>query len=204
MDGVVDGAQTHRADGGQQRHAAALDDAHVVDVLAGAGMIHGVEGADDAAHGLGQGAVIERRAAVGQQAAPLHDHVRDHHVGGVAADVGEGVAGGGVGVLGLVQRGLDGELLAGLELIGPLGADFHDLAAELMADDDGVLRHVVGNTLMIGALDGRLVGRHANAVGDNMGKDLVLSDGRELKGLQTQVVLAIQTNRCRFHIIDLL
>ena len=150
-----------------------------------------MEGANDAAEGLRQGAAEEIRPLVGKQAAHLHHRVGDDHIGGVPADIGEGIAGGGQGPL-VIQGGLDGELAAGLELAGPFFTHRQDLAAEFVADDHRVFGHVIRHPLVIRALDGRLVGGHAQAVRNHPGQDLVRAGGRQLEGFQPQIVFSIE------------
>ena len=68
-----------------------------------------------------------------------------------------------------------------------------------MAHNGGVLRHVVGDALVGRALLGGLEGGHADAVGDDLRQDLVVLHGRKLKLLQTEVLLAVQTDCFGFH-----
>ena len=82
--------------------------------------------------------------------------LRDDHVDGVAADVAVGVAGSVKGAL-VVEGGLDRELSPGSEFLLPLLADLHDLAAELVTDDDGMFGDVLRHALVLAALDRRLV-----------------------------------------------
>ena len=202
VDGVVDGAQSHGTHAREDGQLAAFDDAHAVLVAAAGGVVVGMEGAHDAGHGFGNGPVEEGVARVGQQIAGGHDLLRDHHVGGVAADVLVGVTGGGERAL-VVDGGLDGELVAHLELALPLGAHFHQFAAELVTDDDGVLRHIVGNALVGGSLFGGLETGHADAVGNDPGEDLVLFDGGKFEGLQSQVFFTVKADSCGFHLSSL-
>ena len=196
VDGVVDGAQAHGARAGQDSHVAALYDAHIVDVLAGPGVVHGVIGAHNAAQGLGHRAVEEGLSAVLEQAVGLHHLGVDDGVGGVAAHVLEGVAGGGDGA---VHGRLDGEFLAGLELVLPTAAHLLDDAAELMAHDDRVLVDIGGHPLVVGALHGRLIGGHADGIADDFDQNFVVLDGRQLEALQAQVVDSVQPYSGGFH-----
>ena len=56
----------------------------------------------------------------------------------------------------------------------------------------GLLGDVLGHALVLGALDRRLVRRHADAVGNDVGQDLVVPDRGQVEGLQSQVVLAVE------------
>ena len=67
MQGVVDRAEAHGADGSEHGHLAALNDAHLMLIAAGLGVVHGVEGTDDAAHRLCQGAIEVGIGIVRQQ-----------------------------------------------------------------------------------------------------------------------------------------
>ena len=198
MDSIVDSAQTHGAGTGKNGHLATDGDAHVMDIAAGGSVVVGMITADDAAHGLSQGTVEISFIVVGQQAAALHNFVGNDDVGSIAADMGIGVTGSGQAAL-IVHSGLDGELVAGLELVSPSSANFHDLAAELMADDNRILSHIVGNALVVGALDSSLVRGHADAVGNNMGQDLIVLNLGKLKLLQSQVVDTVDTNCFSLH-----
>ena len=111
-------------------------------------------------------------------------------MGCVSADVWIGIAGGIQRAL-IVEGGLDGEFLSLFELSGPFGANLQNFAAELMADDDRVLRHIVGNPLVVRALDGGLVGGHADAVRDHPCQDFILFHGRKVELLQPKVVFAV-------------
>ena len=66
MEDIVDGSQAHGPHPGQDGHGAAFPNAHGVVVATPEGMIHGMEGADNAAEGLRQGAAEEIRSLVGQ------------------------------------------------------------------------------------------------------------------------------------------
>ena len=195
---VIDGSQPHRAHARQNGHLAVLLNAHLVLVHAVGGVVHRLERTGHAAQRLGQGRAEERFAMVRQQAAALHELVRDHDIGRIAADGPEGVAGRPHGAL-VVDVRLNGEALAGLELALPLAADLKNLAAELMSHDHGVLRHVVGHALVIRALLGRLIGGHADGIADDLRENFVVPDRRKLEGFQSQVFLAIQAHGSGFH-----
>ena len=195
---VVDGAQAHRPHGGEQRHFAALDDAHIVRVAAELGVIHGVEGADDAAHRLGQGAVEIGVRIVGEQVVGQKRLDRHQRILGIAAAILIGIARGELRALVEVRR-LDGEALTGLVLVLPVFAYRVDHAAELMADDGGMLRHVVGHALVIRALNGGFIGAHADRVGNDLYPNVVVPDLGELDLFQTQIHLAVDAYRFGHH-----
>ena len=198
VDRIVDGCQTHGAHRRHHDHVAALLDPHLMGIdLFGGHMEHTVAGAGDAGQRLRQRRTEKRLALVGTQAAVLHDFLGEDDVGGVAAAQTEGITQ--IPVAGQVQRRLHRKFLAGLELIFPLLAHFHDLAAELMADDDGIRRHIVGDPLVGCALLRRFVGAHANAVGHDLAEDLVGLQFREFKLLQPQVFDSVKTHRFGFH-----
>ena len=191
-------AQAHRAGAGHDGQAAVLLDAHLVGVDAHLGVVGGVEGADRAAHRVGQGGFVVGLAGVFQHAAALHHLGGQDAVGGVAAAELVGVAGAPHGAL-VVEGGLDGELHAGLILVLVFRAHLDDIAGELVAHDGGVLGHVGVDPLVAGAEDGALVGGHADGVGHHLDQDLVLLDGGQLKGIDPQVVGGVQTQGFRFH-----
>ena len=198
VDEVVDESESHGAGAGEAGAGAALDDAHVVVVGAGVGVVLGVAGADDAAHGFAEAGLEEGVAGVFEEAADLHDAGGDADVGGVAADGGEGVSGGVHGAM-VVDGGLDAEEVAGLELVGPLGADLEDASGEFVSEDGGVSVAVVGDALVVGAGLGGLVAGHADGVADDFGDDAVVTAGWQLEGLQTEVHLAVDTKGGGLH-----
>ena len=194
VDRIVDRAQTHRAGAGEDRHVAALADAHFVRVDARLRVIHRVEGADDAAQRLRQRAVEVFLCAVLQQAVLLHDFGNQDGVLRIAAAVFKGVAWRHLRAV-VSDGGLNDELLAGRELVCPLCADLFDDAAEFMADDRGVLGNVVRHALVVRALDGRLVAGHADGVGNDLDENFVVADLRKFKCVEAQVVLRMHAHR---------
>ena len=198
VQGVVDRAEAHGADGSEHGHLAALNDAHLMLIAAGLGVVHGVEGTDDAAHRLCQGAIevgigIVRQQVVGQQRL-------DGDVGvlAVAAAVLVGIAGSHLGALVEVCR-LNGKTLAGFIFILPVLADLGDDTAEFMADDGRMLRNVVGHALVLFALDRGLVRAHADGVRNDLDLNIVRTDLREFNFLQTQIHFAMDSNCFGFH-----
>jgi len=89
---------------GEDRHRAAANDPHVVDIRSRLAVIACVERADDARHRLRERGREERLARVIEQAAALHELVRDDHVRRVAADMRVGVSGRGQAALGEALR----------------------------------------------------------------------------------------------------
>ena len=162
------------------------------------GVVSCIESADGAAHRLGQRSLVVSAALVLQQAAQLHDLSGDDAVGGIAAEELVGVAGAPHGAL-VVQGGLKSELHAGLELVLMSLADLHNVTGKLVAHDGGMLGHIRVHALVAGAEDGALVSGHADAVGNDFDKDLIVLDLRQLEGIQTQVVGGVQTNSFDFH-----
>ena len=195
---VVDRAEAHGADGGEHGHLAALDDAHLMLIGAGLGMVHGMERADDAAHGFCQRAVEIRVRVVRQQVVGQQRLDGDVGILAVAAAVLVGVAGSQLGAL-VEMRGLDGEALAGLILVLPVFTDLGDHAAEFMADDCGMLRNVVRDALVILTLDCGLVGRHTDRVGNDLDLNVIRADLRQLDLLQTKIHFTMDTDSFRFH-----
>ena len=78
-------------------------------------------------------------------------------------------------------------------------AHLDDIAGKLVTHDGGVLCHIRVHTLVTGAEDGALVSRHADAVGNDLDKDLVILDLRQFKSIQTQIIGGVQTNSFDFH-----
>ena len=75
----------------------------------------------------------------------------------------------------------------------PVLAHFDDVTAELVAQDGGGQIAAVGNALVVAALNGCLVRRHAQAVGHNTDTDAVGADIGQLKLVQPQVHLAMNS-----------
>ena len=161
-----------------------------------------MEGADDAAHGLGQGAVEVCIGVVFQQV--VGDQRLNGHVGilAVAAAIGIGIARGHLRAL-VEVGGLDGEAVAGLVLVLPVLAHGVDHTAELMAHDGGVLGHVVRHPLVLRALDGGLVGAHADAVRDDLDLHIVRANLGQVDLLQAQVHFPMNPYRFGLHIFIL-
>jgi len=158
------------------------------------GVIAGMHGADHAGQRLAKGSGIEARTLVREQTPHLHHLGRDDDVGGVATDESVGIARGGKGSdrTALIVKGrLDGELVTRLELILPPGADLDDLSGELVADDRRILGDVIRHPLVVGGLMGGLVGRHAEAVADNLREDLIILHHGEFELFETKVFLTI-------------
>ncbi len=75
----------------------------------------------------------------------------------------------------------------------------HDIPRELVSHDGRVLRHVVVNPLVILTQDGALVCRHTDAVRNHLHQNLVISDLRKLKLLQSQIICSVQSHAFCFH-----
>ena len=112
--------------------------------------------------------------------------------------MGVGVAGGVLGAL-VVVGGLDGKVVAHLILVLPVLAHGDDIAAELVAHDDRMVRHVVGDPLVLLALHRRFVGGHAHAVRDNFDLYAVRPHLRQGHVLQPQVHFSVKTDCFRIH-----
>ena len=199
VDGVVDRTETHGANGCQQSHLAAFDDAHLVLIGAGLSMVHSMEGTDDTGDRLSQRAVEISIGVVGQQVVGQQGLDGDQTVLGIAAAVLVGIAGGQLGAL-VEVGGLDGEAVAGLILVLPVLADLFDDAAELVAHDGGVLSAVIGNALVVGTLDSSLVGAHADRVGHDLDEDIVRTDLRQFDLLKAKVHLTVDSYSFGLHI----
>ena len=123
----------------------------------------------------------------------LHDLVHQDGILRIAAAEFEGIAGRHHRAA-IIDGGLNGEFLALLILIGPLRADFFNNAAEFMTDDRRMLRNIIGNALMIGALDGRLVAGHADGVRNDLYQNLVVLNGGHFESIQTKIVGAVHAH----------
>ncbi len=157
-------------------------------------VVAGMHSSNHAGQRLAQRSRIESRTLVRQETTHLHHFGRDDDVGRVPTDVAIGISRSGqqsYRTVLIVEGGLDGELVTRLELILPLGTDLDDLSGKLMADDRGIISDVTRNSLVVETLMGRLVGRHAKAVADNLRKDFIILHLGEFELLETKVFLTI-------------
>ena len=154
-------------------------------------MVIGIEGADDARQRLYQRAFKVAVALVAEQAVLFHHLVWDQHMGGFTAHVREGIPRA-IGAIRQLQVGLNHVTATGSELVLPFFADAQDLAAELMANNDRVFRHVIRHLFMVGTLVGFFPGGKADAVGHYRCQDFILRHVRQCKLLKAQIVFAIQ------------
>ena len=203
MQRVGQRAQAHRAGRGQQCELATLADTHLVLIHAHAGVEAGVERADAATHRLSERGLVVCLALVLEQAAQLHHLGGNDAVGRVAAEELVGIAGGPHGAL-VVERGLQGELHAGLEFVRMLGANLDNVARKLMAHDGRMLSDILVDALMLDTQDSTLIGGHADTVGYHLDQNFVVLDLGQLKLLQTEVVSGVQTDCFCFHSKNLL
>ena len=103
-----------------------------------------------------------------------------------------GVAGSHLAAVMEVRR-LDGELVADLVLMGPVFAHSNDIAAELMANDGGIHSAVIGNALVVLALQGSLVGGHTYGVANNADLNIIRTNLGQDDIVQAQVILAVDS-----------
>ena len=205
VNGIVDCTKSHRTCAGKNGHFTVLDDVHFMSIVVAGNVVPGgMKSAGDTCHRLGKGAVEKGVSGVIQKAAKLHNLVGNDNIGGVAADVSEGITGSGINVLGVVKSRLNGNALTLFKVVCPFTSHLNDLAAELVSYDGGVFGHVVGHALMLCALDGGLVGGHTNAVGYHLEQYLVLLHLGKFKFLKAQVVFTVNSYCFCFHFKDLL
>ena len=191
MQREVNRAQTHRACTREDDHRAALLDAHLVVIFACLEVVAAPVCPHDAGYRLGDRRFVIGVTVIRQQTVEFQHLFGDDDTRGITADPAERVARRPVLVAGDVELGLDPVLLADTKFVLPVLADLQELAAKLVAEDDGILRDIVGNPLVVGALDRCLVIRHADAVRDNVRQDFIIGECRQVKPLKPQVVLAI-------------
>lgn len=80
-----------------------------------------------------------------------------------------------------------------------LRANLDDIARKLVTHDGRMLGNIGMHALVLGTKDRALVGGHADAVGYDLDQDFVVTDFRQLKGIQTQIIRSIQTYSPCFH-----
>ena len=190
--------QTHRARTGHDSQLAALLDAHFVVINTHLGVISGVERTDRAAHRLGKRRLVVGTPLVLEQAAKFHNLSRNDAVGRIAAEELVGVSGAPHRAL-VIERRLQRELHARLELILMLRANLDDITRKLVTHDGRMLGNIGMHALVLGTKDRALVGGHADAVGYDLDQDFVVTDFRQLKGIQTQIIRSMQTYSPCFH-----
>ena len=161
-------------------------------------VISGIERTDRAAHRLGKRRLVAGTPLVLEQAAKFHNLSRNDAVGRIAAEELIGIAGAPHRTL-VVKRRLQRELHARLELILMLRANLDDIARKLVTHDGRMLGNIGMHAPVLGTKDRALAGGHADAVGYDLDQDFVVTDFRQLKGIQTQIIRSIQTYSPCFH-----
>ena len=149
---------------------------------------------------IGQRAAEEGLAGILEQAVVFHYHCRNDYIGGISADIAVAVSGSCKRAL-VIDGGLNGELIPRLELICPFAAHLYYFAAELVTDYYRILCNIIGDALMVGALYAGLIRGHAYGIGNDVGKDFVFLYFGKLKLLQSEIVLAVKSDRSGFHVI---
>ena len=190
--------QTHRTGTCHDGQLSALFNTHFVVINTHLGVISGVERTDRAAHRLGKRRLVVGTPLVLEQAAKFHNLSRNDAVGRIAAEELVGVSGAPHRAL-VVERRLQRELHARLELILMLRANLDDIARKLVTHDGRMLGNIGMHALVLGTKDRALVGGHADAVGYDLDQNLIITDFRQLKGIQTQIIRSMQTYSPCFH-----
>ena len=190
--------QTHRTGTCHDGQLAALFNTHFVVINTHLGVISGVERTDRAAHRLSKRRLVVGTPLVLEQAAKFHNLSRNDAVGRIAAEELVGIAGAPHRAL-VVERRLQRELHARLELILMLRANLDDIARKLVTHDGRMLGNIRMHALVLGTKDGALVGGHTDAVGYDLDQNLIIADFRQLKGIQTQIIRSMQTYSPCFH-----
>ena len=203
---IVDGGQAHGPDTCQERHLSAVPDLHLMHVGARFRVVIGMHRTDDAGQRLAEGRRVETFSLERQQAPVLHHLAGDDDIGGVTADIRIRIAGGAVDAhraAGIVHRGLDGKLVAGLEGILPFRAHLDDFAGKLVTDDGRTLGDIVRDAFVGRSLMDGLIRGHTDTVAHHPGEDLIFLQGRKFELLQSQIVLSVKTYCFGFHIFML-
>ena len=165
-----------------------------MDIRTGGNMVVGMHGTDDAGERFGQCCRVEPFTRIVEQTSQLHHLIGNHYVGGIPSDIVIGVTRStqhSDRPFLVVQGRLDGELFTRSELGFPFGAHFDNLTGKFVSDDDRIFGDIARDAFMDVGLVRGFVRRHADAVAHNFGKDLILTDLRQLKLLQPEVVLAV-------------
>ena len=120
-----------------------------------------MEGADDAAHRLGKASVKVCIGIIGKET--VCKKSLDRYIAVLRIAAAEGVRISGRHLTALVKmRGLNCKSVAGLELVPPILAHLLDDSAEFVTYNGGVFLNIVGNPLVLAALNGCLVCAHAD------------------------------------------
>ena len=91
----------------------------------------------------------------------------------------------------LIHCRLYGKFLPGSEFILPFFSNADDNSGKFVTNHCWVYMNVVRNTFVVGSLDGCLVRRHADTVGNNLCKYLIFFNIGQIKLLQTKIFLSV-------------
>lgn len=75
----------------------------------------------------------------------------------------------------------------------------YDVSRKFMSHDGGMVRHILVDAFVAFPEDGAFISGHADTVGYDLDKDLVVCDFRKLKFIQSQVICSVQSYSFCFH-----
>ena len=101
----------------------------------------------------------------------------------------------------LVHSRLNGEFLAGFEFMLPFFPDLLDYSGKFMTDNSWIDINIVWNALMISTLDSCFMRRHADAIGNYTGKDLIILQCGQFKFFEPQILFTVYSNSLCLHSI---
>ena len=162
------------------------------------GMISCVESTNAAGHRLCQGSLIISFALVFQQAAQFHNLCWDNAIGGIATEEFIGIARAPHGSL-VVQSWLQGKFHTCLELVLMVFTHLHNITSKFMAHNSRMLCYILMYTLVFSAQNGAFVGGHTDAIRYHLYQDFIISNLRQFKLLQTEIVSTVKSYSLCFH-----
>ena len=168
----------------------------MVDTLSG--MVLRMHRSDGAGQRFAKAGLVEAVSVKRHQCTDFHCFMREDAVRAVPAEVLIRVSGRIHGTL-VVQCRLLSKAHTWLELIFPLFTDLYDNAGKFMTGNDRIGIDVLRGTLMFLALFRKLVGRHADTVAVNLGKNLVILNFRKFKFFQTEIHFSVHSDCFGFH-----
>ncbi len=155
MNGKFNRRQAHRTCTAQNRQPSATFCTVRAVIIRIIGVVHSLERTQNATDWLDQRPFIITVAGVGEQATTLQDDFGDNRIKRVTADPTVGIPG--IVVIFEFQCRLNDHSLTDLPSAYEIFADFQNVTAHFVTDDNGMLRHIRRYTFVCRSLNDRFV-----------------------------------------------